>query len=76
VRFAGAAPIIRQDRDIETLWCSDFDKLQKFLEVEGTAVAIEKATPLGAVPVKVVADTQRYDATRTTAPANLKSRSI
>jgi hypothetical protein len=40
----------RKDRDIETIWCSDFDHLKR--RVNGTGeLHVEQALPVGAVPV-------------------------
>jgi len=45
-----------QDRDRETVWCSEFYRLQSLLEKSGTALQIEKALPIGAKPLKQVQD--------------------
>ena len=43
-----------QDRDRETIWCSEFSRLQSLLEKSGTSLHIEKALPVGAKPLKQV----------------------
>jgi hypothetical protein len=43
-----------QDRDRETIWCSEFFRLQSLLEKAGTSLHIEKALPIGAKPLKQV----------------------
>jgi hypothetical protein len=56
VRFAapGATGDASRDRDIETIWCSDFDRLRESLARLDADVALEKAMPIGATPVMVV----------------------
>lgn len=44
----------QRDNDVETLWCGDFAKLQKWLAKQGSDLIIEKALPIGAVPLKAV----------------------
>lgn len=58
VRFAapGAARDTDKDRDIETIWCSDFDGLRGRLQALGGEVALEKAFLVGAVPVVMIED--------------------
>lgn len=48
---ASKAPL---DRDRETIWCSEFSRLQSLLEKSGTSLHIEKALPVGAKPLKKV----------------------
>lgn len=43
-----------RDRDIETLWCGDFTRLQALLEDQGDALLIERALAVGEVPLKEV----------------------
>jgi hypothetical protein len=45
-----------RDRDVETVWCSDFDKLRAMLSKAGTDIEIEQALPVGSIPLKVVED--------------------
>lgn len=64
-----------KDRDIETVWCSDFDKLHKHVLKEQGELKIERATPVGAIPVlfeveNVVSDQRRTNA----APLKAKER--
>lgn len=44
----------QRDNDIETLWCGDFTKLQRWLAKQGSDLIIEKALPVGAVALKTV----------------------
>lgn len=43
-----------RERDVESLWCSDFKKLQNSIAAQGGAVTIEKALAVGAVPLHQV----------------------
>jgi hypothetical protein len=52
---AEAAKLSR-DRDRETIWCSEFGRLQSLLEKSGSELIIEKAIPAGAKPLKQVAE--------------------
>ena len=45
-----------RDRDMETIWCSEFERLQSLIAKEGGSVVIESARPVGQFPLKVVAD--------------------
>ncbi|MGY3472265.1 hypothetical protein [Bradyrhizobium ottawaense] len=46
-----------RDRDMETIWCGEFDRLQALVAKAGGNVSIESARPVGQYPLKVVADT-------------------
>lgn len=45
----------RRDRDIETLWCGEFQRLQALLQADGDELTIERALAIGEVPLKEVA---------------------
>jgi hypothetical protein len=45
-----------QDRDIETIWCGEFERLQSLIAKDGGHLAIEHARPVGQFPLKVVED--------------------
>jgi hypothetical protein len=45
-----------RDRDMETIWCSEFERLQLLVAKAGGSVMIESARPVGQFPLKVVAD--------------------
>lgn len=45
---------VSQDLDRETIWCSEFSRLELLLKKAGTALHIEKALPVGAKPLKRV----------------------
>jgi len=47
---------VARDKDVEMLWCGDFDRLQEFLVAEGDSVLIERAMGVGEVPLKVIGD--------------------
>lgn len=57
VRVVGSASMPRtaaRDRDAETVWCGEVDRLREALRSSGTELAIERATGVGATPVKSV----------------------
>jgi hypothetical protein len=45
----------RRDRDMETIWCSEFARLQDVLAASGSEMVIERAVEVGVQPVKTVA---------------------
>jgi hypothetical protein len=49
-----------RDRDMEAVWCSEFQRLRTLLSASGGGLEIEKASPVGAVPLKLVEDTTRH----------------
>ncbi len=60
IRIVGAAQpatprSISRDRDRETSWCGDVDRLKAILGAAGADFHIERALPVGAEPVKTVA---------------------
>ena len=55
-RAANAAADKTRDIDAEQLWCSDFAHLGQQLAATGTELILEKALPVGAVPLKTVSD--------------------
>lgn len=67
VRFAaaGTPSDANKDRDIETVWCSDFDSLRDGLRKLNADIAIERATPVGSTPVMVVHEESTTDGRRT-----------
>ncbi|MBN3568965.1 hypothetical protein [Burkholderia cenocepacia] len=48
---------VARDKDVETLWCGDFARLQALLAQHGDDLLIERAMGVGEVPLKVVAET-------------------
>ncbi|WP_087687931.1 hypothetical protein [Pandoraea sp. PE-S2R-1] len=48
---------VSRDKDVETLWCGDFGKLQTMLATRGDHLLIERALGVGEVPLKVADDT-------------------
>ncbi|MDT3420665.1 hypothetical protein QF008_002418 [Pseudomonas protegens] len=51
----------QRDKDIETIWCGEFQRLQALLAARGDDLSIEKALAVGAVPLREVLldDTQQ-----------------
>ncbi len=48
----------RRDRDMETIWCSEFSRLQELLAASGSEMVIERAVEAGVRPVKTVPFTE------------------
>ena len=44
----------QRDRDMETIWCSEFGRLQKLVTGCGGEVVVERAVAVGVEPVKTV----------------------
>ncbi len=62
-----------QDRDRETIWCSEFTRLQSLLEKSGTSLHIEKALPVGVKPLKKVQESSTAnERSRRSKESNLK----
>jgi hypothetical protein len=53
VRFASEVSS-GTDRDIDILWCADFDVMQGRLASASCSLVVERATPPGEVPVKII----------------------
>jgi len=45
-----------RDRDMETIWCGEFQRLQSLVAKSGGSLSIESARPIGQFPLKVVPD--------------------
>jgi hypothetical protein len=45
-----------RDRDIETIWCGEFERLQSLITKDGGSLAIAHARPIGQFPLKLVED--------------------
>jgi len=45
-----------RNRDMETIWCGEFERLQSLVAKAGGKVSIETARPVGQYRLKVVAD--------------------
>jgi hypothetical protein len=57
----------RRDKDVETLWCGEFSRLQELLAEQGDNLIIERALGVGTVPLKLSLDTrtaQNHDGRR------------
>jgi hypothetical protein len=44
----------KRERDVETIWCNDFHKLQELINAKGGSVLIEKSFEIGALPLHIV----------------------
>ena len=58
VGIGGAAEVrdVSRDRDMETIWCGEFDRLKMLIAKAGGNLAIESARPVGQFPLKIVSD--------------------
>jgi len=54
VNFGGSDDA--RDRDMETIWCGEFERLRQIVAKSGGEVYIEKATPVGVTPLKTARD--------------------
>ncbi len=45
---------VSRDRDMETIWCSEFERLRMLVSAAGGGIEIEHALPVGATPLKVL----------------------
>ncbi len=52
-----------RDRDMEAVWCSEFQRLRTLVSASGGGLEIEHALPVGAMPLKLVEDPTRRQAT-------------
>lgn len=43
-----------RDRDMETIWCSEFERLQTLVAKRGGNLSIETARPIGQYPLKII----------------------
>lgn len=43
-----------RDRDMETIWCSEFERLQALVAKRGGNLSIETARPIGQYPLKII----------------------
>lgn len=50
---------VSRDKDVETIWCGEFARLQQLVSENGDNLLIERALGVGQVPLKVVADTSQ-----------------
>jgi|SRR5271165_623452 len=52
----GETSDVSRDRDMETIWCGEFERLQSLVAKSGGNLSIESARPVGQFPLKVVPD--------------------
>jgi hypothetical protein len=45
-----------RDRDIETIWCGEFERLQSLVAKDGGQLSLESAHPIGQFPLKIIED--------------------
>lgn len=49
----------RRDRDMETIWCGEFERLQALVAKRGGNLSIETARPVGQFPLKIISGPSR-----------------
>ncbi|WP_232348075.1 hypothetical protein [Cupriavidus taiwanensis] len=54
-----------RDKDVETIWCGEFTRLQQLVTENGNDLLIERAMGIGQVPLKVVDDTRQISESNT-----------
>jgi len=47
---------MHRDRDMETIWCGEFERLRSMVAKSGGSLSIESARPVGQFPLKIVPD--------------------
>jgi hypothetical protein len=70
VAFADAGMDVERDRDAESQWCGDVDQLKKRMKENGAELIVEKAVPVGAIPLKRVAAGDAADQMAREGPAS------
>jgi hypothetical protein len=58
---AGSARDASRDRDMETVWCSEFERLRTLVASSGGGIEIEHALAVGATPLKVIEEAMREE---------------
>jgi hypothetical protein len=66
----------RRDADMETIWCSDLEKLRAVLSANGCDLLIERKIAVGAQPVKTVSFGGAGDAATSNVARPLASRTV
>ena len=62
-----------RDKDVETIWCGDFSRLQHLVAQQGNNLLIERALAIGQVPLKVVDDVKPVPTSATAQNVNRKT---
>lgn len=63
----------QRERDVETLWCQDFEQLQTYLAQSGHDLNIERKTAVGVIPLKYVVQEEEGRSRKQQALKTLKS---
>jgi hypothetical protein len=58
---------------METVWCSEFGRLQTLVASSGGGIEIEHALPVGATPLKQIEDTKREDTELVRVPKTMQT---
>ncbi|MBF3301187.1 hypothetical protein HKW73_07845, partial [Pseudomonas aeruginosa] len=51
----------QRDRDIETLWCGEFQRLQALLAAQGGELSVERALGVGEVALKEIGEEEQRE---------------
>jgi hypothetical protein len=70
---AASARDTMRDRDMETVWCSEFERLRTLVASAGGGIEIEHALPVGATPLKLIEETRGEDIESVRAPRTLRT---
>jgi len=70
---AGSVRDASRDREMETVWCSEFERLQTLVASSGGGIEIAHALPVGATPLKVIEDARGEDPDLVRAPRTMQS---
>jgi hypothetical protein len=76
VRFGSpaSAGANQKDRDIETVWCSDFERLKEKIRDANGNLEVQQARPVGEVPVLFIIDDMQSDQRRPEVRASAQAR--
>jgi hypothetical protein len=67
VKAEGASSDAARDRDAETTWCAEFERLRSLLAKQGAELSLERALDPGTQPVKIVPFPRAADSASATA---------
>lgn len=70
---AGSTRDESRDHDMETVWCSEFERLRTLIASSGGGIEIEHALPVGATALKLIEETQGEDRELVRAPKTLRN---
>lgn len=68
VAVAGESRGGKSDKEVEEGWCSEFESLKQKIAKSGSVITVEKSTPAGATPLKVVPNERTEEENQTVTP--------